>query len=85
MGVVACIRQEALVLLREDKLRRDLVSGGVARLGDHGCIRRGLRGCGHSAHSSGDDRASSKYGQFPGDTVEKRLPVKWHICVPFFI
>lgn len=86
MRVVACNHRQGLVPLREDKLRRNPVCGGIARLGDDGCTRRGLRGGGRHSIGSGDDHgAPGEHGQFPCNTAEEGLPIKRHTHIPFLV
>ena len=85
MGIMACGREEALVLLREDELRRNGARGEAARFCDGGRAGRGLRDGGHSVRSEGDQRASGEDGQFSRDSTKKGFPVKWHASVPFSI
>ena len=65
-------RHEALILLREDELRRDRAHGRIARLSDHGCTRRRLRdGRGHGVRSGNDYGASGEHGEFSCNTAEE--------------
>lgn len=84
MGVVLRSRHKVLILLREDKLRRNRVHDRIARLGDGGRARCGLRGGGgHGVRSGGYYGTSGEYGELCCDTAEKRFSIKWHESIPF--
>ena len=86
MRVVACNHCQGLAPLRENQLWRNLGCGGIARLGDEGSTRRGLRGGGrHSIGSDDDHGAPGEHGQFSCNTAEEGLPIKRHTHILFLV
>lgn len=84
MRVVLRGSQEALILLRENELRRNRVRAGIDCLGDSGYTGCGQSsGGGHGVRSGDDHGASCKHSEFCCNTAEKRSSVKRHSSSPF--